>query len=357
MDPTSSATTSATSSLDGRPGGSGGGSDFLNLGMFGQPSGGVGDLLLGGTGSFGGASLGNGYSNDSAPASSSGSSAFDLNDFPSLGGGVGVGSGGAAVGGSNAVSSSSNGLAGALRQQQQQLLAHQQMLQGGSKNSNTSNLYRLAMQSGASNGQNFSVSTEDFPALPGAPVGGGGGNGSLSGPAGSSLLLGGNGNGGSLTGTASGGFGNGPVSRTSSGFGDLDGDNQLDGGGLLGGAGLGGLGGLGSLQSGSSNQGSLLLQQRTANAAASSAPSLSSGPGSAAAGSALSGDFGLLGLLSVIRMTDADRNALALGTDLTMLGMNLNSGENLYSNFASPWSEAPATKEPHYQVCNMSGGL
>ncbi len=37
--------------------------------------------------------------------------------------------------------------------------------------------------------------------------------------------------------------------------------------------------------------------------------------------------FGLLGLLSVIRMTDQDLNTLALGTDLTTLGLNLNSPE------------------------------
>jgi len=129
--------------------------------------------------------------------------------------------------------------------------------------------------------------------------------------------------------------------------------NQMDGS-LLGGVGLGGLGGLGSLQLGPSNQGSSLLQQRSltpSTAPGSAATGLPSAPGvTSVAGSALGGDFGLLGLLSVIRMTDADRNALALGTDLTMLGMNLNSGENLYTNFASPWSEAPATKEPHYQV-------
>jgi CCR4-NOT transcription complex subunit 2 len=37
--------------------------------------------------------------------------------------------------------------------------------------------------------------------------------------------------------------------------------------------------------------------------------------------------FGLLGLLSVIRMTDADLSMLALGTDLTTLGLSLNSAE------------------------------
>jgi hypothetical protein len=55
-------------------------------------------------------------------------------------------------------------------------------------------------------------------------------------------------------------------------------------------------------------------------------------------------------------MTDADRNALALGKDLTMLGMNLSPGEKLYPNFASPFSETPATKEPHYQVCFTATG-
>lgn len=214
------------------------------------------------------------------------------------------------------------------------------------------------MQSGANGGPNFTMATEDFPALPGAPVGGGS-NGSLVGQVDSGLLLGGNGISGlSLTGSGSS-FGAAPVSRSSNAGGSLYGselDNvssQMDGS-LLGGAGLGGLGGLGSLQLGPSNQGSSLLQQRSltpSTAPGSAATGLPSAPGvTSVAGSALGGDFGLLGLLSVIRMTDADRNALALGTDLTMLGMNLNSGENLYTNFASPWSEAPATKEPHYQV-------
>ena len=37
--------------------------------------------------------------------------------------------------------------------------------------------------------------------------------------------------------------------------------------------------------------------------------------------------FGLLGLLQVIRMTESDLNTLALGNDLTTLGLNLNSAE------------------------------
>ena len=49
-------------------------------------------------------------------------------------------------------------------------------------------------------------------------------------------------------------------------------------------------------------------------------------------------------------MTDADRNALALGSDLTTLGLNLSSSDQLYSTFASPWSESPTTREPQYQL-------
>eukprot|EP01119_Soliformovum_irregulare_P021880 TRINITY_DN7368_c0_g1_i2.p1 TRINITY_DN7368_c0_g1~~TRINITY_DN7368_c0_g1_i2.p1 ORF type:complete len:422 (-),score=95.44 TRINITY_DN7368_c0_g1_i2:153-1418(-) len=60
--------------------------------------------------------------------------------------------------------------------------------------------------------------------------------------------------------------------------------------------------------------------------------------------------FGLLGLLGVIRMTDADLNTLALGTDLTTLGLNLNSSECLYSTFASPWAEGPTRREPEFYI-------
>lgn len=55
--------------------------------------------------------------------------------------------------------------------------------------------------------------------------------------------------------------------------------------------------------------------------------------------------YGLLGILKVIRMTDPDLNVLALGTDLTSLGLNLNSPECLFSSFGSPWSDAPAARD------------
>ncbi|XP_027347411.1 probable NOT transcription complex subunit VIP2 isoform X3 [Abrus precatorius] len=60
--------------------------------------------------------------------------------------------------------------------------------------------------------------------------------------------------------------------------------------------------------------------------------------------------FGLLGLLSVIRMSDPDLTSLALGIDLTTLGLNLNSSENLHKTFGSPWSEEPAKGDPEFNV-------
>jgi hypothetical protein len=59
-------------------------------------------------------------------------------------------------------------------------------------------------------------------------------------------------------------------------------------------------------------------------------------------GGSAAGNFGLLGLMSVIRMEDPDRGTLSLGTDLTTLGLNLNSNESLHATFSSPWSEEPS---------------
>jgi CCR4-NOT transcription complex subunit 2 len=69
-------------------------------------------------------------------------------------------------------------------------------------------------------------------------------------------------------------------------------------------------------------------------------PSAGSGPGGAPL-QPPEERFGILGLLGVIRMTDPDLNMLALGTDLTALGLNLNSSEPLYQTFSSPWSDTP----------------
>ena len=62
-------------------------------------------------------------------------------------------------------------------------------------------------------------------------------------------------------------------------------------------------------------------------------------------------EYGLLGLLGVIRMTNPDLNQLALGTDLTSMGLNLNSPGALYTTMGSPWTEEATTEEkPAYQI-------
>ncbi|KDN46994.1 hypothetical protein K437DRAFT_223345 [Tilletiaria anomala UBC 951] len=49
--------------------------------------------------------------------------------------------------------------------------------------------------------------------------------------------------------------------------------------------------------------------------------------------------FGLVGLLSIIKMPDPDLSMLALGADLSKLGLNMNSSEPLSASFLTPWSE------------------
>ena len=317
-----STTSSAASSVDGRTSSTVGANDFLNRGMFSSQQ---ESLLMGAGGSSGGVfSMGNGFSNDNVLSGGNGSSlgtSFDLSDFPSLGGGAGTGSG--------------NGLAAALREQQQ-ILALQQVLQGGNAGNigagskSNSNLYMLAMT--GSNGNSFQMANEDFPAL--------GGNRTQSNAGGVS-----NGTSLSVSSLMSNNISMQPgtsiLENGLYGTGLENGGPGLEGGaGLLGSAGLGGLNGLRSagtvLPPGSATAGAIGSASAVGN--------------SAAAGNALSGDYGLLGLLSVIRMTDADRNALALGSDLQLLGLNLGTTEQLFSTFASPWPEGTATKEPHFQV-------
>lgn len=58
--------------------------------------------------------------------------------------------------------------------------------------------------------------------------------------------------------------------------------------------------------------------------------------------------FSLLGLNSVIRMVNEDLSMLALGQDLTVLGLKLDHpGKDLHKTFISPWSDhqAPNPKQ------------
>lgn len=60
-------------------------------------------------------------------------------------------------------------------------------------------------------------------------------------------------------------------------------------------------------------------------------------------GSMVNDQFGIVGLLTFIRAAETDPNlvSLALGQDLTALGLNLNSPDNLYPTFGGPWAEQP----------------
>eukprot|EP01134_Creolimax_fragrantissima_P002661 CFRG2661T1 len=60
--------------------------------------------------------------------------------------------------------------------------------------------------------------------------------------------------------------------------------------------------------------------------------------------------YGLIGLLSVIRMSDHDMNTLALGIDLTTLGLDLNSPEMLYKTFSSPLARGPERVDPEFSL-------
>lgn len=59
--------------------------------------------------------------------------------------------------------------------------------------------------------------------------------------------------------------------------------------------------------------------------------------------SMVNNQFGMVGLLTFIRAAESNPNlvTLAMGQDLTTLGLNLNSQENLYPSFGGPFSDQP----------------
>lgn len=60
--------------------------------------------------------------------------------------------------------------------------------------------------------------------------------------------------------------------------------------------------------------------------------------------------YSLLGLLSVIKIKNPELKPLALGIDLTTLGLNLNSSEDLHKTFGSPWSDKSALGDFEFVV-------
>ncbi|XP_047310682.1 probable NOT transcription complex subunit VIP2 [Impatiens glandulifera] len=87
-------------------------------------------------------------------------------------------------------------------------------------------------------------------------------------------------------------------------------------------------------QSYSREQGLKSMQATSSHVAASAAPD----------------PFSLLGLLNIIRVRDPGLASLALGLDLTTLGLNLNSSENLHKTFGSPWVDEPVKGDPEFNV-------
>ena len=52
--------------------------------------------------------------------------------------------------------------------------------------------------------------------------------------------------------------------------------------------------------------------------------------------------FGLVGLVSLIKMQDPDLSMLTMSNNLQTLGMDLGSLESLYSSFVTPWTQDPS---------------
>uniref|UniRef100_A0A0E0DT89 NOT2/NOT3/NOT5 C-terminal domain-containing protein n=1 Tax=Oryza meridionalis TaxID=40149 RepID=A0A0E0DT89_9ORYZ len=60
--------------------------------------------------------------------------------------------------------------------------------------------------------------------------------------------------------------------------------------------------------------------------------------------------YGLHGLLRVMKLKEEGPASLALGIDLTTLGLDMNSSDNLYKTFGSPWSSEPVKEEYSYEI-------
>ena len=288
------------------PGGGAGGADLLAMINKQQHGGANLAAFGGGGGNFPG--MGGGLGGDSGGAPPG----FDLNDFPSLGGPQPGGPGGGLPGARGGMPFG-NGMGGGGFANPGAAMSGG--LFGGMDGMGSADGYGVVSLQKPH--PEFQMQTEDFPALPGAPGMGGGKGGGLSGLQGANFP---------------------PMQRAGSnagGFPGLGAGGPKPGGeGYPNGAAYG--------QTGQSRS-----PPRFGGAAGGASPYDSSGDGGGQRGSASAevANFGLLGLLGVIRMSDPDVTTLALGTDLTTLGLNLNSPEPLYKTFGSPWSDAPPRRE------------
>uniref|UniRef100_A0A224XAG7 Putative ccr4-not transcription complex subunit 2 n=1 Tax=Panstrongylus lignarius TaxID=156445 RepID=A0A224XAG7_9HEMI len=183
----------------------------------------------------------------------------------------------------------------------------------------------------------FTMSSEDFPALPGTGSEGGTGTGgagsgnSTGGPSSG----GGNGSGGdkSGVGSGSGGVGSeGTTGNTGAGLGTGSGNDQQQSNRLGGTTSQGGSGPHQDQSTGSKQAQVKRGIQTSPDGKVTNIPN-----------SMVKDQFGMVGLLTFIRAAETDPNlvSLALGQDLTALGLNLNSQDNLYPTFGGPWAETP----------------
>mmetsp|Transcript_393 Transcript_393/g.1096 ORF Transcript_393/g.1096 Transcript_393/m.1096 type:complete len:269 (-) Transcript_393:344-1150(-) len=76
-------------------------------------------------------------------------------------------------------------------------------------------------------------------------------------------------------------------------------------------------------------------------------------PSLANVGRSVDDRYRLIGLLPVVRNPLADLKMMALGVDLTTLGLNLNSPDVLFPSFESPWATGPLTAKPKEPSFNL----
>lgn len=243
----------------------------------------------------------------------------------------------------------------------------------------------MVKQQQTSEQSEFQMSNEDFPALPGtqhqpqqhsAQHQQGGGNndqGSVSG-----LLMGGgnvNAGGGALGnigegsggGSGAGGGGNNSGSLSNNGGGLMGGiSGTTNGAGMVVGSAMMGM----ELQEGGGVSGSgggggmldkqqQLLMKRTA-VGSGGVQTSPDGKVTNIPASMVNNQYGMVGLLTFIRESDPNLVSLAMGQDLTTLGLNLNSSEKLFPSFGGPFADQPCRPQdidfhvpPEYLV-NMS---
>uniref|UniRef100_A0A2M3Z246 Putative ccr4-not transcription complex subunit 2 n=1 Tax=Anopheles braziliensis TaxID=58242 RepID=A0A2M3Z246_9DIPT len=224
----------------------------------------------------------------------------------------------------------------------------------------------------------FTMSNEDFPALPGTQSnaeggGGGGGGGGQMAAAGQGLqgvhhhhhpehhgadsLVSGGSKGG-VGGSGSGGGGGGSGSSSSGGNGGA-GIGGSGAGGAVGSGPVGSAAGMGmDLQSDSGNS-NVNMDKGAMKRGVQTSPN---GTVTNIPASMVNNQFGMVGLLTFIRAAETDPNlvTLAMGQDLMALGLNLTASDNLYPSFGGPFADAPARPQdidysvpPEYLI-NMS---